>query len=456
MASQKRKRTKRAGKADTKTSGTTKKHFNLSLKARIMLIVLAGVVVIGLFLFQNRTTILDRLSLTYLDQLNKDNLAYTPQASFDNRFEIRDYTIYGESLVLYKDRYNQDDYDDLYGRIAMLKSLEGGEEYFFTFSGGVDNGIELGSLPPGVYEVYVYDDYTPQRVYMNDKFESDPFITIRRNKEVTSIVLDADSDFLHKFDIEGDQNYLYLTVTDQLPRVKTIDVIIDPSGLAAAMSGPIYEEGYNENGFEESRVSYQLAMQVQSYLEDAGVRTEITRDADEAKTYYGTHGRLALGYEKQAKVYLGLSMSEEDEPYPYILSSPFTSGSLANEIAWTMQNNGVLMSNVSSLQRLNEGTGFDQLNLTAEDTLSNFSSDARIRETGGKATYAGQREGMEANANHSDSNGLYGILFCYASMENPGSQQYYLENQDAIARSIAQGILNYFQIVPEQEPQEDQ
>lgn len=44
------------------------------------------------------------------------------------------------------------------------------------------------------------------------------------------MVLDAGRDILADYDVTLDRNYAFLVVTDQVPRVKTVDVVLDQAG----------------------------------------------------------------------------------------------------------------------------------------------------------------------------------------------------------------------------------
>lgn len=74
--------------------------------------------------------------------------------------------------------------------------------------------------------------------------------------------------------------------------------------------------------------------------------------------------------------------------------------------------------------------------------LEPYSLFPALRETGGRLTSAGQSEQWKANEMFSQSYGMNSLVFCYASSQNEASRTYFLENEDTLARGIAQGILN--------------
>lgn len=429
------------------------KRRKISLRFWILLCAVCGILAVGLYVWNSQPDEIDKLSLTYLDSLKGKDLAADPQSSYENVLDIKDYTIYGETLNLYANPYSFEQRDALYGRNAMVRNLETGQEYSFTFGGGADSGIDLGLLDPGVYEVYVYDEsYKPQRAYMDEPFSQALITTMRRNKRVNVVQMDADSEFLSRFGIPADRNYLYLTVTSSLPRVKINDVLIDPSGLVSYLYGNGSDHGYVSGTIDEAEASYDLALQIQMYLENAGLRVQLTRNGDTPENYYGENGRIGQGYNTQAKVFLGLTMVEGEEDRPFILSSPFSVGSLSNAMVYAMKANGVELAEVSTLPRLNQGSGYDTLQVDENYKQTPWSLYPQLRETGGRATFAGTYPAAVSNEMFKDDNGMYAVLLCYASTDSSASQEYFLQNREAIARSAAEGILDYFHIpLPDQD-----
>lgn len=413
------------------------------------MIAVVAVIILCLYSWSSRPDAIDRLSLTYLDNLSQDSLAYSIPESYEQKAEVSDYSIYGESLVFYQDDYDGQKRDPYYGRIFMLKNLETGAQTTTSYSGGADGGIDLGSVEPGVYEIYIYDGYVLKRAVMDEDWTSEVFTTIRRGKEVKSIQLDAGTDYLEKFGLEQDAPYLYLTVSSNLPKVKIADVMIDPSGyVPTGYDGDDPDLGY-VGELTEAQASYDLGKRIQEILEDNGLRCQFTRSENEEVGYAGSEGRAARGYNAQAKIFLSLTMDDQELNRPYLLASPFSNASLANQIAWDLQQKGVDLSSISQLPQLNSGVGYDGILANADYTYSSFSFLPALRETGGKATGAGGLDGWQLNAPFANANGMNAVVFCYASSEDAESRAYFLAHQEEIAQGIAQGILNYCKIVPE-------
>jgi hypothetical protein len=191
----------------------------------------------------------------------------------------------------------------------------------------------------------------------------------------------------------------------------------------------------------------ELAEMVKERLEAAGLRVLLTREEGQSVSYYGDGGRAAVGYNARAKVFLNLSMtSEEDTSRPYFLVSPFLSGLLANDLIYTMQDNGLELETVSWNDVLAGAAAFDALMQEEDWSYSPFEVYPALRETGGKVTSAGLAENSQGNSAWSDANGMYGLIFRYANAASADSMNYYLANKEAIADGLAEGILFYFGI----------
>ena len=176
-----------------------------------------------------RPTQLDKLGISYLELLDRSVVQENVSEKFKNTYEANDYLIYGENMMFYANEYDGN-VDPMQGMNVLLRNVETEEEISYTFSGGVDSGIGLASLSQGLYEVYVYDNYVKKRLYFQDEEESLNFSTMRRNEMVKNIQVHASKDYLKDFGVNMDKNYVFISVVDNIPMVRTIDVLIDPGG----------------------------------------------------------------------------------------------------------------------------------------------------------------------------------------------------------------------------------
>lgn len=398
----------------------------------ICIVLLLGIAILVGLEFQNQLDLWSRHSSTYLDSISITDLAYTPQESYEQSIEVGDMTVYGNTLIFYAQEYDPLVPDGFYGRVAQLRNIETGAWISTTFTGGIDSGFDLQSLPQGVYELYLSDEYTPKRAYVSQAIAPIQLFTVRDHDQVKSIQLSANTNYLGKFNIFTDKPYLYISVTQQDPIAHYVDIVLDPSGTLA------FSEEDDPNDQYEAQLSWALANQVKAYLENAGLRVEFSQDPQENLGYLGSPSRLSTGYQNQAKIFLSLSMDYQEYNYPYCVSSPLSNGLLGNALVQSLKQEGVTLANVSLDSQLNTGNSYDNF-----FGFSYLSTLPILRESGGKATGAGLLGGWEENAPFSNANGMAAVAFYYASAVNESSLQYYLDHQDSIAKGLAQGILEY-------------
>lgn len=431
-------------KGRRRTKSISKRNFTL------LLVVTLAMTSIATYLFVSRPTDIDRLSQSYLDCIDSDTkLDELVKSSYANTFSLEDYTFYGESLKLYHSS-DLSSVDSLEGQNVLLKNVETKDEVVYTFEDGCEDGIKTGSLKPGLYEIFVYDHFVKKRVYFTSKTHmSTPFETMRRNKKVLHVSLDADKNFLKDYKVNMDKNYAFLSVTENIPKVDTIDVLIDPCGDTYNPDLGQVTSGIEANKLTEQKEAYVFAKKVKKVLESYGLKVKLTRKEDGSPSYYGKKGRVGQGYEQNAKVFLSLGFSQDDEiNRPYMVTSAYSSGSLADNVSYIMQKNGLELYDVnSSGQALNEaGVIVDSLMQDEDLKETKFEFYPQLRESGGKPTFAGQYDSALENQRYADSNGMYGLYFMFCNAYSSDSISYYQNNKKLLAKTLAESITDYFGI----------
>lgn len=418
----------------------------------IIAVLVVSIVVIGVFLFANRRTDVDKVSMPYHEVFDNDILKANVRTSFKQTYGLKDYTIYGETLILYEEPYVMTEVDGLLGKSIVLRNVATEEELIFSFTGGIDSGIDLGMLDEGMYEIYVYDHYKKKRVFFEDEFSSEQFVTLRRDGKVKMVTLNTEKDYLEDIGVEMDQNYAFLTVIENTAVASVYDVVLDPSGYVIDIATNNVDYGIITETFKEYEESYNFALKIKQYLENKGLRVLITRDADETKAYYGKNGRAGLAYDSGAKLFISLGAYQDDETQsPYIVTSPYTSAMLANEVAYYLKENNIIMDWVSFDDQLQRGVAFDSFHQEYEANLgyyidTEFELLPQIRETGGKLTMAGTMVNAAENQMFTDDYGLYGLFIYYTNATNPDSLAQYEATKDLLAKRIVEGICQYYQI----------
>lgn len=407
------------------------------------MIVIISIVIVSIFLFLSRQKPVDEINLSYLDTLIESDVQQNVEIKFSDSYELKDYLLYGETLTLYKNKYNGKEQDSVVGTSVLLRNIETDEQVSFTFSGAVDSGIQLSGLSEGLYEVYIYDHFTKKRVYFDSSFTSDPFYTMRNKKKVNDVVFMANKDALSDFGITYKKDYAFLMVTNHIPMASVYDVMIDPCGDTMNTMTNMVEAGIDG----ETTSSMELAKLVKKELEAYGLKVGLTHKKDETPSYYGVDGRVAAGYDAQAKVFLSLAMSDdEDVTKPYFITSPYTMSTLANTIAYCMVRDGLTLYDIRSNDLQQNGVMSDSFLLDEDNEESELESYAQLRESGGRATYTGQYGVGIRNDAYKNAYGMYGMIFKYQSSENEESKTYYEQNKETIAKAIAEGIVMYYEI----------
>ncbi len=432
-----------------KGSKIKKKIESLTPRHWVGIVLAVAALLILVFVYCNKPNELDKITQDYIETIDTSTIRGEVERQFDNEYKAQDYLFYGETLSMFGNPYDaeQENLDPFMGKALVLRNIETGKEYNFTFFGSADGAIPLGQLDEGAYEVFIYDQYIKKRVYFDKAFTSKPLVTMRRGGKVKNITLEADKDIFRKFNVELANNYAFLVVKDTIPQSEIVDVVIDPSGNVFNELTQELEPGFASGQISEAQASYELAQKVKTELERYGLKVLISRDPDSTPSYYGENGRVGQGYEHQAKVFLNLSMCDEESVNrPFFIVSPLTNASLANEMAYIMTQNGIELDYpYTTTDLLANGVIFDTNIVDNEYNVTPFTINPAIRESGGKATYAGQYNQV-GNGTYASHDGMYGLMFEYANIASSDSVDYYQANQDKIAKSLAQGLASYFQL----------
>lgn len=418
------------------------------VRRSILLVTTIALIVVSIFLYVTRPTDVDRINETYLDTIKDTSiLSKNINTSFKQNYQVKTYTMYGESLKLYHDTALNKT-DDLMGANLILVNVETQEEINYTFGSGADEGIKTNQLDPGLYEVYVYDHFVKKRVYFNKKVHMEPFETVRRNHHVKHISMDADTEYLDDYDIHLKKNYAFISVTENIPKADTVDVMIDPCGDIYDTETNQVADGLTAGDLTEQKEAYDFAKKVKTELEKYGLKVQLTRSEDGTPSYSGRNGRVGKGYEHKAKIFLSVGFSQFDTTEkPFLLVSPHTSGVLADNISYIMQKNGIKMDDTQSTARQihEDGVIFDGYN----DENDKYEVWPQLRESGGKATFAGRYTSSKENQRYKDNPGMYGIYFQFLNGEDKSSIQYYQKNKTKIVKSLAKGIAYYLDVKKE-------
>ena len=218
----------------------------------------------------------------------------------------------------------------------------------------------------------------------------------------------------------------------------------------------VTDTGTQYKDSSESQLAMELADLVAARLEAAGLKVAYTRQGDDIAGYYGDAGRAAAGYSRQGKVFLSLVMTEdENTARPWLLTSPFVSGSLPSNMAYALRQAGIELRSVNATAP-DDAVAYDTQQQNEDWSYNQFSMTPAIRETGGKITWAGQSGVITGNQMYQDAAGMYPVQFVFGNGENEDSMEYYLTHKEQIADGLAAGILEYYGIEPPESDSETQ
>lgn len=372
---------------------------------------------------------------------------------YKDPYELSEYLFYGESLNLLKNPYNPEVNDEVVGKTIVLKNLCTGKDYPFAIEGSIDRHIALGEITPGYYEVYVIDNLKQRRITFNRELKDASFTTIEREGKVNQVSLIVDKNILKDYDKKDLPNNLFIEVKQKNPKKTDVDVIIDPSAFNNDF-GPTLDRGVQANGLEEYQESFKAATRLKEKLERYGLRVQLTRsNVDDIVNTYGENGRLARGYQSNARYYVHLGMNKSE--YDSILGmeiyhSAHSSPTFANALMYDLKKNTKITGNVSNAQDLNNAGVNRAFLIEGKDGRIVYDNDMFIRESGGKATMAAQfSENSESgNASFAKDNihGMQSVSLYYSYFTNKQDAAFWKDNWESIVDETAKSIAKYLNV----------
>lgn len=367
--------------------------------------------------------------------LNEEKSAQLLNKQNAQIYEIQDYTYYGESLGLYTDTYDTESNDELVGKTLQLHNLCNDKVATMTIDADVDLKISLSDLEPGFYEITVIDDLVEKQLVYKETLESEPFTTIRRNKQVKHATLIANKDLLQDKGIHWKENYLYLQVESGKPDEDVVDVYLDPYGMNTDFQY-VPDEGSSGHGLKEYKETYEAAQIIKKQLESYGLKVEISRaDVDEtAAPAYGEDGRFAQAYESGARYYISLRMNQSEMNLGgvEIWHSAHASSVLGRQIMYGLEKN---LGMKASTYVNPDGSGVGPSYVDKQY----FDNNIYLRETGGRATFAAMYSELsrEENASFIDANGMHALEIDFGYVTNSEDAAFWKAHKEEIAKQVA-------------------
>ena len=373
----------------------------------------------------------------------------------ESQMVISDYFFYGENLNLRKAAYHGENDDEMIGKTVKLVNLCSGEPYLFNLDNKIDHQINVSELPNGFYELYYVYNLSDQRIVM-DRAVNEVFHTMTRNSQSKKVELIADNNYT-KQEVPLKSYPLYLKVDSDIVQHDSLDIMLDPAG-GNDDYGLGIDWGYQANGLNESDEMYSAALALKERLEKYGLIVGITKDsANHEIDTYGVNGRLAKAYNKHAKLYINLqfnSMANTDIRGMEIIHSSFSSSQLANTLMYDLKKN---VNVVGSTLYTSSGSvdGVISASQTDCDNGSVCDDVIQIRESGGKATKAGECSENARNMNAFAKGNVFGmqallIKFGYISNAEDVAMWKDADRFSALMDEIARSIAASLKVVVEE------
>lgn len=368
---------------------------------------------------------------------------------YTKTYQISDYLFYGESLSFFKEKYNPEEVDELQSKTIRLINLCNNDEILFQMTNTFDRQIALQEIPEGFYEVYVVNNLENYRMTSSKEF-SDTFHTITRDDATKKIEVIATNNYANS-EKDTQQTYVFLSVSNDKKQKDSIDVLIDPYG-GMNDYGYGYDYGYEANGLVENKEMFEAAKILKEKLEAYGLQVGITKkDKDQKININGVDGRIAQGYEKNAKLYISLQINKHELSEVNgieITHSNYMSSMLANSIVNGLSKVG-LDGNILIPGTLADGVHTPIL-VEGEDGRKIYDGNNYIRETGGYATLAGCiNENMkELNGEFAFENrkGMQAIVVHLLYISNPMNYKLWVDDKESILSNIADSVALYLNI----------
>lgn len=368
------------------------------------------------------------------------------EKEFENTLELNDYFVYGETLNLFNQEYNLFEPDLFVGKTMVLINVCDDSERVYMVERNVDGQLPMEDIPIGFYEVYVMHNLSRHRLYANERID-ESFSTIRRNEDTKQVRVIAD-EYLLENDRDDqktfDRNYVFLEVSEFELDDSAYDIVIDPGHNN--FDSNFLDVGIRANDLIEAEENYKMAVVLKQEFEKAGLKVLLTRGEDEVVNTYDLDGRLHRAYLSQAKYYIEVQLTGNNNPNVYgsqIAYSSYSSPRLASAVfRYIIENTNLQSTGVS-------GTG-NIPGVVPSGRASGYDGRMVIRESGGKALAAAtfSEKAQQENGSFALDNrrGMQTLTIEYIYLTHPESAQAWQSDYENYAKQTVDGFLKYFQI----------
>ena len=244
---------------------------------KIIVLILFIVFIFSIYFFmfdkKNNSNYID-----YLSSCGIDNQGY-----LDGEADIiNDYGIYGQSLTLFKNKYDIKQKDPFYGQIILVRNVCTGEISNFFIDKSLDKNIRLNSLNKGVYEFLIVDNLNYRPLVFNNSLD----LSIELVKTDTKVRL------LNAFiDADLKRKRLLMLVEDSL--YQELDIMLN-----------LISEKPND-------IELQIIQDLKRNLENRGYTVIDSMKNNRNLSFNGEDGALYLAKEKGIKYLINIKYGDD-------------------------------------------------------------------------------------------------------------------------------------------------
>ena len=350
---------------------------------------------------------------------------------------------YGESLTITKEPYVSTEKNSYIGGTFQLTNLCSNEIHSFLMTSNLDTNIELSKLPVGFYTVDIQENLKGKSLISKQELDFE-LTTVTRNDKRIKIEVIANKDLftnIYTGDPYFKQHHLFLQVSETDVNKLIADIYLDPAYNHHDFR--TINKGYVSDTFVGSDETYKFANDVKQKLEEYGIVVGMTRKDDlEIVNTYGIDGRVERALKSKAKYMIEFNFGTEYNKtlqgvrafgstlattnFQQLLLQPFIDAQLPVYIG---------TRNQMGVYRNSKTNGLDTINL--------------IRESGGKALFAGQfseRSHEENSYAINNPNGVHTVRLDLLLSSNENFEKLYKENYEQLVDATTKGIMNQLEI----------
>ena len=333
------------------------------------------------------------------------------------------------------------------------------KDNYFNLSSKYNEGIYLEDIPVGKYYLFLRSSY-----FDEDNNEIYKYYSLKNNTKYKEMTYYTFSNTNNKILINSNNEYNTLSFDVNGNSDEEIyDIVVDPGHGGM-------DSGANKNGYYESDLNMEIALNLKEKLENKGFKVKLTREDgqlsnNEKLNDYGLHGRAVISHEVNAKYLFSIHLNSNVYNYvngielyaPSGINYDFVSG-----LAKGIRERANVNYSSNKIGKISDGVytrmfteddvkstikEFSDRGMIPYDVTTNSNYYFMIRENGGIITgaYVDDRNGKDSSNPYYDSNiGTESYLLELGYISNSNEVNNIINNIDKYTNAIADICYEYF------------